>query len=157
MVFRFYFLIFCSSFLWETFPDSGLICHELSILIFEKLLKIIFLTWRYITVSLIDHHLWIFTIMYRLFRQSKHLSTSFISIPALSIPQPNTSYMEANKPCNSGSFIRQYMQFLSHSRRSHSRRGKNSILLLFLKYKIWIIKLLSLSNPFLPNQLLTIQ
>lgn len=42
--------------------------------------------------------------------------------------------MEANKPCNSGSFIRQYMQFLSHSRRSHS--GKNSILLLFLKYKI---------------------
>ncbi len=48
----------------------------------------------------------------------------------------NTSYMEANKPCNSGSFIRQYMQFLSHSRRSHSRRGKNSILLLFLKYKI---------------------
>ena len=41
-----------------------------------------------------------------------------------------------NKPCNSGSFIRQYMQFLSHSRRSHSRRGKNSILLLFLKYKI---------------------
>jgi hypothetical protein len=39
--------------------------------------------------------------------------------------------MEANKPCNSGSFIRQYMQFLSHS-----RRGKNSILLLFLKYKI---------------------
>ena len=43
MVFRFYFLIFCSSFLWETFPDSGVICHELSILIFEKLLKIIFL------------------------------------------------------------------------------------------------------------------
>ena len=37
---------------------------------------------------------------------------------------------------NSGSFIRQYMQFLSHSRRFHSRRGKNSILLLFLKYKI---------------------
>lgn len=36
----------------------------------------------------------------------------------------------------SRSFIRQYMQFLSHSRRSHSRRGKNSILLLFLKYKI---------------------
>ena len=33
-------------------------------------------------------------------------------------------------------FVRQYMQFLSHSRRSHSRRGKNSILLLFLKYKI---------------------
>ena len=74
--------------------------------------------------------------MYRLFRQSKHLSTSLISILALSIPQPNTSYMEANKPCNGGSFIRQYMQFLSHSRRSHSRRGKNSILLLFLKYKI---------------------
>jgi len=43
--------------------------------------------------------------------------------------------MEANKPCNSGSFIRQYMQFLSHSRRSHSRRGKNSILLLFNKNK----------------------
>ena len=58
--------------------------------------------------------------MYRLFRQSKHLSTSLISIPALPIPQPNTSYMEANKPCNSGSFIRQYMQFLSHSCRSHS-------------------------------------
>ncbi|WP_306779916.1 hypothetical protein, partial [Agathobacter rectalis] len=46
----------------------------------------------YITVSLIDHHLWIYTIMYRLFRQSKHLSTSLISIPALSIPQPNTSF-----------------------------------------------------------------
>ena len=30
--------------------------------------------------------------MYRLFRQSKHLSTSLISIPALSIPQPNTSF-----------------------------------------------------------------
>ena len=44
------------------------------------------------TVSLIDHHLWIYTIMYRLFRQSKHLSTSLISIPALSIPQPNTSF-----------------------------------------------------------------
>ena len=70
---------------------------------------------------------------------------------SFSIPQPNTSYMEANKPCNSGSFIRQYMQFLSHSRRSHSRRGKNSILLLFLKYKIWIIKLLSLSNPVFIN------
>lgn len=37
------------------------------------------------------------------------------------------------RPCNSGSFIRQYMQFLSHSRRFHSRCGKNSILLLFLK------------------------
>ena len=157
MAFRFYFLIFCSSFLWETFPDSGLICHELSILIFEKLLKIIFLNLKIYNSLSDSHHLWIYTIMYRLFRQSKHLSTSLISIPALSIPQPNTSYMEANKPCNSGSFIRQYMQFLSHSRRSHSRRGKNSILLLFLKYKIWIIKLLSLSNPFLPNQLLTIQ
>lgn len=30
--------------------------------------------------------------MYRLFRQSKHLFTSLISIPALSIPQPNTSF-----------------------------------------------------------------
>ena len=50
--------------------------------------------------------------------------------------QMKTAVAGRNVPATAASFIHRYMQFLSHSRRSHSRRGKNSILLLFLKYKI---------------------